>query len=75
MENELLNNILELSQDKTTIIITHRVALCTKMDKIIFLKNGELNGIGSHTELIKNNNEYKSFYQAQQKWYTHSIEN
>lgn len=69
IENDILNKFLELSKNKTSIIVTHRLAICPQADKIIVLKNGNIIEEGKHKELIKLNGEYKKLYEAQQKWY------
>ncbi|MDD2391473.1 MAG: ABC transporter ATP-binding protein [Bacilli bacterium] len=51
----------------TKIIIAQRIASVEDADKIIILDDGEINGIGTHKELLKNNNIYKEVYQSQKK--------
>ena len=36
-------------------------------DKIIVMDNGEINGIGTHEELLKNNEIYSEVYNSQVK--------
>jgi ABC-type transport system involved in cytochrome bd biosynthesis fused ATPase/permease subunit len=69
IENEILKKYLSIIKEKTAVIVSHRVGLCKYMDKILFLKNGRLDGIGTHEELLNNNPDYKFFYTEQQKWY------
>ncbi len=69
IEMEILSKFLEVSGDKTSIIISHRVGLCAKVDKIIVMKDGKIVETGSHDKLIKNNGEYARLFEAQQKWY------
>lgn len=49
----------------TKIIIAQRIQSVVEADKIIVLKNGCICGIGTHAELIENNDEYKSIYYSQ----------
>jgi ATP-binding cassette subfamily B protein len=51
----------------TKIIIAQRVSSVQDSDKIIVLDNGEINGIGTHEELLKNNAIYKDVYESQVK--------
>lgn len=51
----------------TKIIIAQRIASVEDADKIIILDDGKINGIGTHKELLKNNNIYKEVYQSQKK--------
>lgn len=50
----------------TTIIIAQRIASVMDADKIIVLDDGKINGIGTHEELLNNNQIYKEVYQSQQ---------
>lgn len=51
----------------TKIIISQRVASIEDADMIIVLKNGEVDGLGTHEELINNNEIYKEIYAIQNK--------
>lgn len=49
----------------TKIIIAQRVSSIQDCDQIIVLDNGEINGIGTHKELLKNNKIYNEVYTSQ----------
>ena len=49
----------------TKIIIAQRVASVEDSDQIIVMKNGKIDGVGKHDELIKNNKIYKEVYESQ----------
>ena len=51
----------------TKLIIAQRISSVEHADRIIVLDNGEINGIGSHDELIENNEIYKEIYTSQVK--------
>ena len=51
----------------TKIIIAQRVSSVEDADKIIVLDGGKINGMGSHDELMKNNEIYKDVYESQMK--------
>jgi len=51
----------------TKIIIAQRIASVQDADKIIVLDNGELNGFGTHEELLKTNEIYKEVFESQVK--------
>ena len=53
--------------DTTTIIIAQRISSVKDADRIIVLEDGEIDGIGTHDELIKTNAIYKEVYESQQK--------
>lgn len=49
----------------TKIIIAQRVSSIQSADRILVLENGEVNGFGSHEELLENNDIYRDVYEAQ----------
>ena len=51
----------------TKIIIAQRISSVEDADKIIVMDNGEINGIGTHEELLKNNEIYSEVYNSQVK--------
>lgn len=51
----------------TKIIIAQRVSSVQDSDQIIVLDNGEINGVGTHEELLKSNAIYKEVYESQMK--------
>ena len=53
--------------DTTTIIIAQRIASVMDADRIIVMNDGEIDGIGTHEELMRTNKIYKEVYSSQQK--------
>ena len=53
--------------DTTKIIIAQRISSVQDSDRIIVLDDGKINGIGTHDELLKNNDIYKEVYESQVK--------
>ena len=51
----------------TKIIISQRISSVEDSDKIIVLDKGEINGIGTHKELLEKNEIYKDVYYSQVK--------
>ena len=49
----------------TKIIIAQRVSSIEDCDKIVVMDNGTINGIGTHEELLKNNEIYREVYESQ----------
>ena len=64
-EEKILNNLLEISEDKTTIIVTHRVSSAKNADKIIILEEGEIIQQGTHNQLVSQEGYYKELYYKQ----------
>jgi subfamily B ATP-binding cassette protein MsbA len=54
-----------MQQDRTTIIIAHRLTTIQNADRIIVLKDGEIIEQGTHLELIKTSGEYSKLHQQQ----------
>ena len=49
----------------TKIVIAQRISSIEEADQIIVLDNGEINGIGTHEQLLKSNEIYREVYQSQ----------
>ena len=68
-EYEILEAMLELMKEKTALVVTHRLALCQKVDRIIVMDKGEIIETGTHTELIKKDGRYAKMYKKQGEYY------
>ena len=66
-EKEILNNLNLYLQDKTAIIITHRIFSLLEFDKIIVLEDGVMVEEGTHSELLAKNGFYTEMYNRQQQ--------
>jgi len=64
-EEQILNNLLEISKDKTTIIVSHRVSSAKNADIIIILEEGKIIQQGSHNQLLNQEGYYKELYYKQ----------
>ena len=53
--------------DTTKLIIAQRVSSVQDADKIIVLNDGQIDGIGTHEELMESNAIYREVYESQQK--------
>ena len=51
--------------EMTKIVIAQRISSIEDADQIIVLDNGEINAIGNHDYLLKNNEIYREVYQSQ----------
>ena len=72
-EKELYELYNDITENKSSIFISHRLASTKFCDKIIFLKNGEIYESGSHDKLIRKNGPYKELYDIQSKNYKEAI--
>jgi ATP-binding cassette, subfamily B, multidrug efflux pump len=64
-EEQILNNLLEISKDKTTIIVSHRVSSAKNADVIIIIDEGKIIQQGSHNQLVNQEGYYKELYYKQ----------
>ncbi len=64
-ETAILENLRRVRQGKTTILIAHRISTIEKMDRILFLENGELAAAGTHEELFEGCPEYRKMVELQ----------
>lgn len=61
----LLENIKELTKDKTCIIISNKISDVKQSDQIIVLDNGMIVEQGVHEQLIQRNGIYQEFFEQQ----------
>ncbi len=65
-ESTIIHNIQRLRQDKTTLIITHRLSAVMQADRIIVLEDGAIVEQGTHAQLVQNGQWYKQQFELQQ---------
>lgn len=64
-EKEIQQNLLEISADKTALIIAHRLSTVVDCDRILVMHAGEVVEQGTHDELLKVGGLYASLWKAQ----------
>ena len=64
-ETTILENLRTTRAGKTTILIAHRISTIEKMDKILFIEDGELAAIGTHENLYATCPEYRKMVDLQ----------
>ena len=69
-EQEVFNRFSELSRNKTTVFVSHRLSSATTADKIIVLDGGTVAEVGTHHELMERGGKYCRLFSTQAKRYT-----
>jgi ATP-binding cassette subfamily B protein AbcA/BmrA len=64
-ESVVQQALTRLMEGRTTFVIAHRLSTIVDADKIVFIENGEVTGIGTHDELIKSHVLYREFAEQQ----------
>ncbi|MBZ9627861.1 ABC transporter ATP-binding protein/permease [Psychroflexus sp. CAK1W] len=64
-EEEIFNKLNKISNNKTSVVVSHRASSAKNADHIIILEEGEILEEGNHTELIAQGGYYKDLYQKQ----------
>jgi ABC-type transport system involved in Fe-S cluster assembly fused permease/ATPase subunit len=65
-ELEIAQNLREISQSVTTLVISHRLSTVLHADEIIVLEAGTVVESGTHDSLRRQNGRYAAFWAAQQ---------
>ena len=64
-EENIINSLNNLDYSTTSIIVSHRISSIKNANKIIVLNNGQIEEIGTHTELMEKKGYYKQTYEQQ----------
>lgn len=65
-EKMIQDSLERLAQNRTTLIVAHRLSTITHADQIILLENGMIKERGTHQELMEKQGAYFQLYQIQQ---------
>ena len=68
-ESAMYEEYGKLTQGKTSLFISHRLASTRFCDRIIFLENGQIQEMGSHEELMEMGGRYARIYDIQSHYY------
>ena len=68
-ENEIYLKYRDMTEGKTSLFISHRLASTQFCDRILFLRDGKIAEEGSHEELIRAGGDYAGLYEIQSCWY------
>lgn len=73
-EQEIFNQFDKLSEDKTTVFVSHRLSSATTANKIIVLEYGKIIEMGDHKTLMAAHGKYYELFSTQAKRYISSEE-
>lgn len=65
IESEVLEGMLDAIQNRTNVIISHRMGLCTKVDRIVVMNEGRIVECGSHEMLMEKKELYYNLFTLQ----------
>ena len=68
-EQKVYDQISELSENKISLLISHRLGAVKDSEDIYLLEDGNVKIHGSHEELMKHSVLYKEMYNKQKGWY------
>ena len=63
----IMKNIKEMSESKSVIVISHRLANVVPADNIYFMRDGQVKESGSHAYLMERKGEYAKLFNAQKQ--------
>ena len=64
-ENKIQESLWKLMQNRTTIVIAHRLSTLLHMDRILVFDQGRIVQDGKHNELLNQKGLYKTLWDAQ----------
>ena len=68
-ESQIFNSFAELCGNRSGLLISHRLSNIMLVNRIIFIKQGEITESGTHSELMANNQTYAQMYNLQAEKY------
>ena len=68
-EYEVFQRFMDLTRDKTAVLISHRFSTVRMADRILVLEGGTMQDIGSHEELMAKDGKYAELFSLQAMGY------
>lgn len=68
-ENAIYQKYSEMTQGRTSLFISHRLASTRFCDRIIYMEQGEIREEGNHEELLASGGGYAELFEVQSRYY------
>lgn len=69
-ENEIYQSYSRLTEGRTSVFISHRLASTRFCDRILVMENGQIVESGTHEELLEQNGKYAEMFRVQSRYYS-----
>ncbi|HXS99336.1 MAG TPA: ABC transporter ATP-binding protein, partial [Elusimicrobiota bacterium] len=69
VEAAVFSRLKDLAEGKTALLVSHRFSTVRMADRILVLKNGRIEELGSHDELVALGGTYARLFELQARGY------
>ena len=69
----ILEHFREIIEDKTAVLISHRIGFARLADRICIMENGTITESGTHRELLNKKGSYYRMFKAQSDLYDETV--
>jgi ABC-type multidrug transport system fused ATPase/permease subunit len=72
-EMEMLAHFRDILNDRTALLISHRIGFARLADRIVLMQNGRIEESGTHQELLRKSGLYSRMFHAQKQLYEETV--